>query len=133
MSQYDGWCALPRPTTLNFSSLEPEGSTSIPNAYIESRLLISHVGEQMMTKAKMLQNQFRNMVIMAFHYAPTSKIWDFFKWARWKLIMTSIHLLCRKLVRIFVTWNRCANLGCVELNLFTRHFHFFFSPPIQPL
>jgi hypothetical protein len=78
MSQYDGWCALPRPTTLNFSSLELEGSTSIPNAYIDSRLLISHVGEQMMTKAKMLQNQFKNMVIMAFHYASTSKVWDFF-------------------------------------------------------
>ncbi len=55
-----------RPTTLDFSSLEPKGSTSIPNAYIDSRLLISHVGEQMMTKAKMLQNQFRNMVIMAY-------------------------------------------------------------------
>jgi hypothetical protein len=69
---------IPRPTTLNFSSFEPKGSTSIPNAYLDSRLHISHGGEQMMTNAKMLQNQFRNMVIVAFHYASTSEIWDVF-------------------------------------------------------
>lgn len=65
---------IPRPTTLNFSSFELKGFTSIPNAYLDSRSLINHGGEQMMTKAKMLQNQFRNMVIVVFHYASTFEI-----------------------------------------------------------
>lgn len=45
---------IPRLATPIFSSLELEGSTSIPNASLESRLPIGDGGEQMMTKAKML-------------------------------------------------------------------------------
>ncbi len=45
---------IPRLATPIFSSLELEGSTSIPNASLESKLLTGDGGEQMMTKAKML-------------------------------------------------------------------------------
>jgi uncharacterized protein YbbK (DUF523 family) len=49
---------IPRPTTLIFSSHEVEGFASIPNASLDSRLLVGDGGEWMMTKAEMLQSQF---------------------------------------------------------------------------
>jgi len=49
----------------------------IPNASINSRWFIGD-GEWFMTKAKMLQNQSKNMATMAFHFASTSKIRDAF-------------------------------------------------------
>jgi len=45
---------IPRPTTLIFSSPEVEGFASIPNASLNSRLLVGGGGEWMVTKAKML-------------------------------------------------------------------------------
>jgi hypothetical protein len=57
--------------------LNSKGFNLIPNASIDSRWFIGD-GEQFMTKAKMLQNQSKNMATMASHFASTSKIQDAF-------------------------------------------------------
>jgi hypothetical protein len=41
---------------------------------LDSRLLVGDGGEWMMTKAEMLQSQFKSMATMAFHYASTFEI-----------------------------------------------------------
>ncbi len=70
--------AIPKPSTLISSSLEPRGFTSIPNASLDFRLPTSDGGEWMMTKAEMLQNQFKSMATIASCYASTFKIQNAF-------------------------------------------------------
>jgi hypothetical protein len=62
-----------RPTTLIFSSHELEGFAYIPNALLDSILLVGYGGEWMMTKVEMLQSQSKSMAIMASCYASTFK------------------------------------------------------------
>jgi hypothetical protein len=69
---------IPRPTTPICNSLELEGFASIPNASLESKLHVSDGGEQMMTNAKMLQSQFKNMATMASCYPSTFEIQNAF-------------------------------------------------------
>lgn len=68
---------IPRPTTLSSSSLELVGSTSILNAYLDSRLL-SDCGKRMMIKVKMLHIQSKSIAIMTSHYPSTCEIQDAF-------------------------------------------------------
>jgi hypothetical protein len=68
---------IPRPTTLNSNFLELAGSTSILNAYLDSRLL-SDCGERMMMKVRMLHIQSKRIATMASHYPSTFEIQDAF-------------------------------------------------------
>ncbi len=65
---------LHRLATLISSSPKREGFASILNASLDSKLPACDGGEQMMTKAKMLQSQSKSMATMASHYASTTEI-----------------------------------------------------------
>jgi len=69
-------------TTLSSSSFEHEGFYLIPNAYIDYG---PYVGEQMMTKQKMLYTQSNNMATMTYHFASTFKIWNVFLMGKMKI------------------------------------------------
>ncbi len=51
-------------------------------------------------------------------------------WSPTTFYARSICLLYRKLMKITIVWDKCVNLGCVESNLFMKHLHFLFNPPI---
>jgi hypothetical protein len=80
---------LHRLATLISNSTECEGFASILNASLDSRLLACDGGEQMMTKAKMLQNQSKSMSTMASHYASTTEIRNVFLAGKVESIMNT--------------------------------------------
>ncbi len=59
--------------TLISSSHELEGFAFIPNALLDSILLVGCGGEWMMIKAETLKSQSKSMAIMASYYASTFK------------------------------------------------------------